>query len=364
MMERKNRDPMKNKHFSKTLLMLLLFAAFVAFSTQPARTDSVQIVVNGSQVQFDQPPIERGGRVFVPLRGVFERLGASVVYDNGTINATGNGRAIQLQIGSTRAVVNGVAQQLDVAPFLVGARTLVPLRFISESLGANVQYDNSSRVVSINSNGQAPAPPPAQASVTLTNLQPGNRAYIQVTRPAVSGSFSQAVDPNSVRLTLDGRDVSSTTYVSQNNFMFTPTYDLSQMRHTVDVKGTSAAGAAFDRSWSFTSGATTTGNNNATNYLQNLLPGDGSTVGSSFTVSGQTLPNSMVHIAATGSALLGGILRVGLGTYSSDVQADGNGRFSQAVSMQVPSGGNVGVRLTSVAPNTNAGATVTLNLHV
>lgn len=359
---------MKNKHISRALLIVLVFAAFVTFSTQQARTASVQIVVNGSQVQFDQPPIERSGRVFVPLRGVFERLGASVVYDNGTINATGNGRTIQLQIGSTRAVVNGVAQQLDVAPFLVGARTLVPLRFISESLGANVQYDSSNRVVSINSNGQAPAPPAAPSSVTLTNLRPGNRAYIQVARPAVSGSFSQAVDPNSVRLTLDGRDVSSTTYVSQNNFLFTPTYDLSQTTHTVEVRGTSAAGATFDRSWSFTSSATSSNNNGGTNYgtnyLQNLLPNDGSTVGSTFTVSGQTLPNSTVHIAATGSALLGGILRVGLGTYSSDVQADGNGRFSQTVSMQVPSGSTIGVRLTSIAPNTNAGATVTLNLHV
>jgi hypothetical protein len=358
---------MKTKHISCALSIIFLAAAFVAFSTQAARTAAVRIVVNGSQVQFDQPPIERSGRVFVPLRGVFERLGASVVYDNGLINATGNGRTIQLQIGSTRAIVNGQTQMLDVAPFLVGARTLVPLRFISEALGANVQYDNSSQVVSINS-GQAP--PPAQtaqptqapASVNLTNLQPGSGGYVQVARPAVSGRFSEAVDPNSVKLTLDGRDVSSTTYVSRNDFLFTPTYDLSQSTHTVEVKGTSAAGVTFDRTWSFTSG-TAQDTGNAVNYLRNLLPADGSAVGSSFTVSGRTLPNSTVHIAATGSALLGGVLRVGLGTYTSDVQADGNGRFSQSVSVQVPSGGNVSVRITSIAPNTNAGATVTLNLH-
>jgi hypothetical protein len=346
---------MKTKHIYRALAILFLSAAFVVCSTQAART-AVQIVVNGSQVQFDQPPIERSGRVFVPLRGVFERLGASVVYDNGTINATGNGRTIQLQIGSTRAVVNGQTQVLDVAPFLVGARTLVPLRFISEALGANVQYDNSTQVVSINSSGQAPPPPPA--SVTLTNLQPGSGGYIQAARPAVSGSFSEAVDPNSVRLTLDGRDVSSTTYVSKNDFLFTPGYNLSQAQHTVEVKGRSAAGAAFDRSWSFTSGTSA-----AANYLNNLLPTDGSTVGSTFTVSGTTLPNSKVHIAATGSALLGGVLLVGLGTYTSDVQADGNGRFSQSVSVQVPSGGNVSVRITTIAPTTQAGATTTLNLH-
>jgi hypothetical protein len=352
---------MKTKHISSALSVIFLSAAFLAFSTQPARTDAVRIVVNGSQVQFDQPPIERSGRVFVPLRGVFERLGASVVYDNGTINATGNGRTIQLQIGSTRAIVNGQTQTLDVAPFLVGARTLVPLRFISEALGANVQYDNSSQVVSINS-GQAPPPAQAPASLTLTNLQPSSGGYVQVARPAVSGSFSEAVDPNTVKLTLDGRDVSSTTYVSKNDFLFTPPYDLSQSTHTVEVKGNSAAGVAFDRTWSFTSGATSN-SSAAANYLRNLLPADGSAVGSTFTVSGRTLPNSTVHIAATGSALLGGVLRVGLGTYTSDVQADGNGRFSQSVSVQVPSGGNVSVRLTSIAPNTNAGATVTLSLH-
>ena len=352
---------MKTKHTTFALLTILLSVAFFALLSQPARADAVQIIVNGSQVQFDQPPIERSGRVFVPLRGVFERLGASVVYDNGTINATGNGRTIQLHIGSTRAIVNGQTETLDVAPFLVGARTLVPLRFVSEALGANVQYDNGTRVVSINS-GQAPPPPQAPASVTLTNLRPRSGGSVQVARPAISGSFSEAVDPNSVRLTLDGRDVSSTTYVSKNDFLFTPPYDLSQATHTVEVKGTSAAGVTFDRAWSFTSGATSN-TGAAVNYLRNLLPTDGSTVGSTFTVSGTTLPNSTVHIAATGSELLGGVLLVGLGTYTADAQADGNGRFSQSVSVQVPSGGRVSVRLTSIAPNTNAAATVTLNLR-
>ncbi|HEV7179145.1 MAG TPA: copper amine oxidase N-terminal domain-containing protein, partial [Candidatus Baltobacteraceae bacterium] len=83
----------------------------------PAFAASVSVIVNGQQVSFDQPPIERTGRVFVPLRGVFERLGASVVYGNGVINATGNGRNISLRIGSTQATVNGQSQNLDVAPF-------------------------------------------------------------------------------------------------------------------------------------------------------------------------------------------------------------------------------------------------------
>jgi hypothetical protein len=65
----------------------------------------VVVTVNGNQVNFSPEPIIQAGRVFVPLRGVFERLGASVVYSDGTINATGAGRNISLQIGSTQATI-------------------------------------------------------------------------------------------------------------------------------------------------------------------------------------------------------------------------------------------------------------------
>src|ERR1700674_5230600 len=178
-----------------TVLSLLIPSVGLLLSVQALAAD-VRIIVNGQYVSFDQPPIERGGRVFVPLRGVFERLGATVVYDNGTINATGNGRNIQLHIGSTAATVNGQQTNLDVAPFLVGARTLVPLRFISEALGATVNYDGGSQTVTIStgvaSSGGSPAP-----AVSLTNLNPPDGGVVQSSKPAVSASFSQTVDPNS-----------------------------------------------------------------------------------------------------------------------------------------------------------------------
>jgi plastocyanin len=165
------------------ILRVLAIAALVSFLSLSARlfpseqafAGDVRIIVNGQYVTFDQPPIERSGRVFVPLRGVFERLGASVVYDNGLINATGNGRNIQLHIGSTEATVNGQATTLDVAPFLVGARTLVPLRFISESLGASVNYDGNSQTVTV-ALGRVPVspPPPTATVVEVLNIVASN----------------------------------------------------------------------------------------------------------------------------------------------------------------------------------------------
>ena len=328
-------------------------ATVILLGMRTAGADAIRVFVNGTQIAFDQPPIERAGRVFVPLRGVFERLGASVVYDNGTINATGDGHNIQLHIGQTQTLVDGQTRYLDVAPFIVGQRTLVPLRFISESLGAGVSWDESSRSVTISMSG---APPPP-ATVQLLQLRPANGALVNSSRPTVSGRFSLPVDPNSVRITLDARDVSSAAYVSPNDFLFTPGYALAAQQHTVEVSGRSQGGASFDRSWSFTSGVTSTAN-----FLSNLRPANGSTVSSNFTVSGRTLPLASVRIAATASQVFGGIFRAVTGTYTTDLQADGNGNFSRDIPLSLSSGGNVTVQITSTAQNTNEGASATLNL--
>ena len=129
---------------------------------------SVTVIVNGQHMNFTQPPIERSGRVFVPLRGVFEQLGASVVYSNGQINATGNGRTISLTIGSTQATVGGQPTLMDVAPFIVGATTYVPLRFISQALGASVNWDDSTSTVTINGGQWAGAGATGATAATTT----------------------------------------------------------------------------------------------------------------------------------------------------------------------------------------------------
>jgi Copper amine oxidase N-terminal domain/WXXGXW repeat (2 copies) len=138
-----------------------IFAPVKGFAQQ-----AITVYVNGQAMSFDQPPILQAGRVFVPLRGIFEQLGASVVYANGQINATGAGRTVSLTIGSTQATVNGQAVTIDVAPFVVGSRTLVPLRFIAQSLGASVDWNEATSSVSIsngsgqNYSGYIDTPPP------------------------------------------------------------------------------------------------------------------------------------------------------------------------------------------------------------
>lgn len=100
---------------------------------------------------FDQPPINENKRILVPLRAIFEYLGVSVGWDQDLMQVTGTkgDREIVLVIGSKIACVNGSPIALDVPATILNGRTLVPVRFIAESLDADVGWDSSENTVEI-----------------------------------------------------------------------------------------------------------------------------------------------------------------------------------------------------------------------
>ncbi|MGH2405324.1 MAG: stalk domain-containing protein [bacterium] len=151
----------------------LLLAAVPA---TPARAQGVRVLVDGQPVAFDQPPLMVGGRVLVPLRGVFEQLGATVQWNpaNNLVAAQRADTQVQLVIGSRQAFVNGRVVMLDVPAMIARGRTLVPLRFVSEAMGARVDWDPAASLVYVTSGtpvGQ-PAPPPAQPAPAQPPARP------------------------------------------------------------------------------------------------------------------------------------------------------------------------------------------------
>ncbi|MBV9271222.1 MAG: copper amine oxidase N-terminal domain-containing protein [Candidatus Eremiobacteraeota bacterium] len=326
-------------------LMLAFFAGFGTMTPASAQS-AVTINVNGQTVTFDQPPIERAGRVYVPLRGVFERLGASVVYQNGVINAQGNGRSVSLRIGQQTATVNGQSVGMDVAPFMVGARTMVPLRFVAQALGATVNYDfNAHTVYIVGAGGSTSNQPTPNLSFRLDNVRP--QGNVNTLTPAIHATFSEPVNRDSMRVYIDGNDVTNSVYANANGFDVTPPTPLRAGTHHVRVTGTTQAGASFDRGWNFTTVAGA-----STNFIRDLTPAAGTNVsGGSFTMSGDTLPNSRVHIVAGGQANVGGLFQVGTGTFTTDVTADSSGRFTAPISVTSVPGGNVRVIIQSTSPD-------------
>ncbi len=123
------------------------------FENIPVYFKTVMVYVGKYPVSFDQQPIIENGRTLVPLRGIFEALGASVDWDNATQTVTAQ-RAetrISLQIGSQKMLVNGEEKTLDVPAKLINGHTLVPARAISEAFGCDVQWDAEHWSVRINS---------------------------------------------------------------------------------------------------------------------------------------------------------------------------------------------------------------------
>ncbi|MED1798379.1 stalk domain-containing protein [Brevibacillus porteri] len=113
----------------------------------------ISVVVDGMGVQSDVSPIHRNGRMLVPIRVVAEATGSEVSYDSDTQKVLLNkkGRHITLTIGSQTANVDGKRLKMDVSPIIVNKRTLVPIRFISEAFGYQVQWDETSAVAYIQS---------------------------------------------------------------------------------------------------------------------------------------------------------------------------------------------------------------------
>jgi hypothetical protein len=115
--------------------------------------------VGTTGVTLDSAPyIDKGSaRTMVPMRFIGEAFGASVTWNAGTrrvsveTEGTANHKSLSMvmTIGSKTATVNGKAVTLDVAPAIVAGRTFVPLRVISETLGAQVTWNGAARTVSI-----------------------------------------------------------------------------------------------------------------------------------------------------------------------------------------------------------------------
>jgi uncharacterized protein YegL len=112
------------------------------------------ITVNGISQKIDaqgSKPIIKNGRALLPIRTLIESLGGVVEWNSKEqkVTITLNGHSIVLWIGKNTALVDGSNTTLDVAPTIITGRTYLPLRFISENLGASVDWDNKTQTITI-----------------------------------------------------------------------------------------------------------------------------------------------------------------------------------------------------------------------
>lgn len=137
------------KKITSLLLALLMLMGMMAIPTMAE--EDVKVYLFGEKLEFDVPAQIVNGRTLVPMRKIFEELGATVDWNNDTRTVTSvrEGKTIILTIDSYVMYVDGTPVTLDVAPCIVDSRTLVPARAVSESFDLKVDWDGYTRSVLI-----------------------------------------------------------------------------------------------------------------------------------------------------------------------------------------------------------------------
>lgn len=136
----------------KVILCTFLFVSiYTPIAQNLAEASTVKVELDGDILTFDQGAVIKEGRTLVPMRKIFEELGATVEYDSKTkkVTAIRETKKITLTLGNKTAYLNNTKIALDVPAQTLNGRTLVPLRFIGEALGAKVEWQSGPKIVSI-----------------------------------------------------------------------------------------------------------------------------------------------------------------------------------------------------------------------
>lgn len=130
---------------------------------EPAASAAITVKLNNETIELDPAPLLRMDRVFVPLRGLLERLGVTVDYDpdTGQVALSRGSLTVQLSLVDGAVTRNGEAISIDAQPFVEDGRAYVPLRFVVEVFGERVEWIPATRTVAVWSvyrPGQQPEP--------------------------------------------------------------------------------------------------------------------------------------------------------------------------------------------------------------
>lgn len=221
---------------------------------ESAQADIVQLTLDGNALVGDVPAMVRNGHTLVPIRLVAEALSAEVLWIQETdqIILKRGSDTIVLSLGSAQAVVNGTILSLPgdvsagVARYRGADRTMIPLRFVSEQLGATVDWQQSTFTAALNSPpGEAPSQPTlqvteiqadanAQTVLITTNQKPEYEVLDLDDRVVVDvkGAVLSSGIPG--KIVVDNELISAVRFASHDSALY-PSYS-STVRVVLDLK--------------------------------------------------------------------------------------------------------------------------------
>ena len=177
----------------KNVMIAVAVAGGALFQTIDPALAAINVQLNGQPLNTSVAPVKMQNRTVVPMRDIFEALGATVDWNPATMGITAQKDAttVNLAINNRRAYVNGREVTLDQPATLLRGRTMVPLRFVSEAMGAQVGWNESAQLVSIDTPmgtvvntglpmAQTPSMPAPATNLPPVGTQVASARYISI----------------------------------------------------------------------------------------------------------------------------------------------------------------------------------------
>ena len=158
-----------NKGVIKTIMLFVMIMTLCVLpQANLEAAQPISVYLDGNPVKFSVEPQNIGGKVMVPLRAVFEAMGATLQWNQSTKTAvaTKGDITVTVTVGKAVAMVNDKQVKLDAPPAVINGNTLAPLRFVAEAFGNEVAWDPKAQAARITSGGVAPAKTSTQVSFT------------------------------------------------------------------------------------------------------------------------------------------------------------------------------------------------------
>jgi S1-C subfamily serine protease len=232
------RDNLFNVLRVVIVAIILCTTAFPAFARADSKTTVINLWIGNSVMSVNglRQPIDSQGtkpvilesRTLVPIRAIIEAFGGDVGWDATAKKVTIdlNNNTLELWIGQSIASLNGYTMPIDstnskVVPMIISGRTMVPLRFVAESFGIDVQYDDKTKIITLTYAAETTPIvqlPVAPMLALPTNNSTLNNSNITFTWTAVSG-----VDLYKLQIIKDGLTLNSFESITTNSYTLTGT---------------------------------------------------------------------------------------------------------------------------------------------
>lgn len=178
---------------SVLVICLMAFNMFAFADEKP-----ITVYLDGTQLEFDVDPVLESGRTLVPMRVIFEALGAKVSWDAETWTAIAvkDDITIKITIDDMKMYKNGEVIELDVPARLIGSRTLVPARAVSEGMGAKVDWNQDEWKVIITTSGESAETSSESKEYGFDELSETDRKKLDEAYDSIRYSYEQYLLPS------------------------------------------------------------------------------------------------------------------------------------------------------------------------